>query len=220
MVIPCLAALAYFVVFQDSRLVQTLYGATKVFTLVWPAAALALVLRARFPRPALRSRDLRAVPLGAATGIVIGLALLGLSQTALSGVVASGIPAIRGQAARFGILGHYWVFALLLSTVHSLIEEYYWRWFVYGHARLRLGPFAAHGLAGATFAAHHVVITGVYFGWGWGLVFGAAVGLGGMIWSLMYERQGTLAGAWISHLIVDLAMMAVGHRALWGTWWS
>jgi len=220
LVIPCLGAIAYFVLFKDSGLVKTLYGLSKAFTLVWPVLALKLVLGARLPRrPALGRRDLHALRSGVANGLLIGLGLLGLYQMGLGPVIAEGSLAIRRQAGRFGILEHYWVFGLLLSTAHSLLEEYYWRWFVYGQLRRAVGPWAAHGLAGVAFAAHHVVITGVYFGWGWGVVFGAGVGLGGVIWSLMYERQGTLTGAWVSHLLVDLAIMAVGHHALWGTWW-
>ncbi|HOB98978.1 MAG TPA: CPBP family glutamic-type intramembrane protease [Verrucomicrobiota bacterium] len=218
LVLPCLGSLAYFVLFKESTLVKVLYGGTKAFTLIWPALALTLILQQRLPRPLLHRRDLDAIPLGAASGLLIGLALVGLAQTALSGVISSGVPSIRVQAERFDILDHYWLFALLLSSVHAFVEEYYWRWFVYGQLRQLLPPAGAHAVAGAAFAAHHVVITGVYFGWGWGVVFGAGVGLGGVLWSMMYERQGTLTGAWISHVIVDLAIMAVGHRALWGRW--
>jgi hypothetical protein len=218
MVVPCLGALAYFVLFQESALVKALYGFSKAFTLAWPVVAFAVILQEQLPRPALSRRDLRALRPGLATGILIGSALLGLCQTGLGKVIAEGAPAIHSQAERFGILEHYWLFGWLLSTVHSLLEEYYWRWFVYGQIRRGIGPRAAHVLAAAAFAAHHVVITGVYFGWGWGLCFGVGVGVGGVIWSQMYERQGTLAGAWVSHLIVDLAILSVGHHALWGTW--
>lgn len=218
LVVPCLGALAYFVLFTESALVKTLYGGTKAFTLVWPVLALTLILRQRFQLPHPHRRDLDAIALGAASGLLIGLVLVGLARTALRGAVSSGVPAIRSQAERFDLIDHYWQFALLLSVVHAFIEEYYWRWFVYGQLRRLLPPAGAHVVAGAAFAAHHVVITGVYFGWGWGVVFGAGVGLGGVLWSIMYERQGTLTGAWISHAIVDLAIMAVGHHALWGTW--
>lgn len=218
LVVPCLGAVAYFVLLKESALVKTLYGGTKAFTVAWPILALTLILRQRFQFPQPHRRDLESMPLGIASGFLIGLALVGLARTALSGVMASGVPAIRAQAERFDLIDHYWLFALLLSIVHAFVEEYYWRWFVYGQLRQLLPLPGAHAVAGAAFAAHHVVITGVYFGWGWGVVFGAGVGLGGVLWSIMYERQGTLAGAWISHVIVDLAIMAVGHRALWGTW--
>ena len=218
LVVPCLGALAYFVLFKDSGLVRVLYSLTKVFTLLWPVLALTLLLRQGLPKWAPGPTALRAQLPGLATGLLIGAAVLALSQTGLSEVVRRGAPAIREQGERFGILRHYWFYAILLSSAHALLEEYYWRWFVYGQLRRLLPPAAAHGLAGIAFGAHHVVITGVYFGWAWGGVFGAGVALGGVIWSVMFERQRTLAGAWTSHMIVDLSLMAVGHRALWGTW--
>ena len=74
----------------------------------------------------------------------------------------------------------------------------------------------AHLLAAAAFAAHHVVVISQYFGWGWGLALGAFVGVGGALWSWMYQRQGTLAGVWLSHLIVDLFVMWIGYGLIFG----
>ena len=48
----------------------------------------------------------------------------------------------------------------------------------------------------------------------WALVFAALVGVGGVIWSLLYARQRTLLGAWISHLLVDVGIMALGYKLI------
>lgn len=32
--------------------------------------------------------------------------------------------------------------------------------------------------------------------------------------SLLYQRQGTLAGAWACHLAADLGIMGIGYRLL------
>ena len=40
------------------------------------------------------------------------------------------------------------------------------------------------------------------------------VGLGGLIWTRMYQRQGTVLGCWLSHLIVDAFLMVVGYRLI------
>jgi hypothetical protein len=45
-------------------------------------------------------------------------------------------------------------------------------------------------------------------------LLGGAVGLGGIIWSLLYQRQGTLSGAWLCHAIVDMGIMAIGYKLL------
>jgi hypothetical protein len=45
----------------------------------------------------------------------------------------------------------------------------------------------------------------------------SCVVIGGLIWSLMYERQGTVAGCWISHLCVDVLLMTVGYQLIMGS---
>lgn len=219
MALPFVAALFYFVLFGDRPFARVIYGATKVFTVVWPAAAVWLIFRTRFPKLELRAgRHLRAIPLGLVTGAAIALLMFGLMQTPLGGMVSGGAEAMRQKARAFGVLEHYWLFAVALSVVHSLVEEYYWRWFVFGRLRSVCRPAHAHVLAGAAFAAHHVVIATQFFPLGWGIVLGGLVGVGGIVWSVMYDRQRTLAGAWASHLIVDFGIMAIGHKLLFGGW--
>jgi membrane protease YdiL (CAAX protease family) len=214
MILPGLGALAYFVGFRESGLIRALYAATKLFTLLWPVVAATVLLRERLPGLDGLARHLRALPLGAATGAGLVLAMFGLMTTPLGAVVAAGAPAIRAKVESFGVLGHYWLFGGLISTLHALLEEYYWRWFVYGQLRRLLPSAWAHGVAGAAFALHHIVITSVYFGPAWGVPLGAAVGVGGVIWSSIYERQGTLAGAWLSHILVDLGLFTIGYRLI------
>ncbi|HOK76740.1 MAG TPA: CPBP family glutamic-type intramembrane protease, partial [Verrucomicrobiota bacterium] len=87
---------------------------------------------------------------------------------------------------------------------------------VYGRLRVLVPGKAAHLVAGAAFALHHIVVTSVYFGLGWGMVFGISTMIGGIVWSLLYARQGTLAGAWLSHALVDTSLMWCGYRLLLG----
>jgi membrane protease YdiL (CAAX protease family) len=66
---------------------------------------------------------------------------------------------------------------------------------------------------------HHVVILGGFFpGHFWEIVlpFSLAIAVGGVVWAWMYERSGSLLGPWLSHLIVDVALMAVGYRLAFG----
>ena len=72
----------------------------------------------------------------------------------------------------------------------------------------------AHLIAGLAFASHHTVVLSQFFPMGWAVGFGLAVGLGGMFWSYLYRRQGTLLGCWISHMAADFAIMAIGARAI------
>ena len=112
---------------------------------------------------------------------------------------------------QLGIIKYYVLFAIFLSFFHSLLEEYYWRWFVYGNLLKIINPVAASLISAAAFASHHVIVLKEYFPWGWALFFGFSVAIGGVVWNTMYQRQKTLTGVWLSHMIVDLAIMTIGY---------
>ncbi len=194
------------------------YGLAKVFLIVWPMVVLKawlrepVVFRTSSSMPLGRSL-LEGGGLGLFLGAAIGLALL----TPLGDVVAGSQAAIRDKARDLGVRDHFWLFAIFISFVHSLVEEYYWRGFVFGQLRQlrRLGSiWLAHVLAGLAFSLHHIVITTQFFPFVPGLGMGLAVGVGGVAWSLLYQRHGHLYGAWISHLIVDLVLMTIGAKLI------
>ena len=111
--------------------------------------------------------------------------------------------------------GGFLVIAGFYSVIHSFLEEYYWRWFVYGRARHYLGPTRANLFSSLAFMAHHVVvintfIPGDYF-WTATIPLSLCVAIGGVAWSVLYERTGSIYGAWVSHALVDVAIMICGY---------
>lgn len=164
MVVPFLASLLYFVLLSGRPVAQGLYAAAKVFTLVWPFFAAVFILREP-PRLHWQSWRLHlcAVPAGAFWGLLFAALMVGLMMTPLGAVVAESAGRIRLKAQQMGILEWYWPFAIFLSLVNSLVEEVYWRWFVYGRLRGLVGGWPAHLLTGAAFAAHHVVVATQFF---------------------------------------------------------
>ena len=212
MIVPFLSCLLYFVLLSGDPVAKHVYSLTKVFTVIWPLFWVVLVERRGFPRLDLRSsKHWKALPLGALTGGLLGALILLLYHTALGPAARSSAAEIREKVIDLGVLDHYILFAAFLSVLHSFIEEYYWRWFVFGGLDRLLGRWAALLLAALAFASHHYVVLSQFFGLPLVLLFGTCVGVGGAIWSLLYRRQGTLAGAWISHLLVDAAIMWIGY---------
>ena len=123
--------------------------------------------------------------------------------------------AIRSKIRGFGV-DRLWKFIVLgafYAVFHSLLEEYYWRWFVF--QRLwRLWPLTpAIGLSSIAFMAHHVILMAVFFGWSspWTYFFSLSVAVGGAIWAWLYARSGSLYGPWLSHLLVDVAIFLIGY---------
>ena len=215
LVLPFVAALCYFVWLADAAWARGFYVGIKVFLLLWPFVVWRLFWRRSWPKVNWRHpRHRRALVGGGLFGLAVsGVAGL-LMYTPLHGWLASGADAIRGKASALGILEHYWLFAFFLSLIHSLLEEFFWRWFVYRALRERFSPVPATFLGSAGFAVHHMVILTQFFGPALGIGLGVLVGIGGALWCMMVERQRTLTGVWLAHMLIDFAVLAIGHSLI------
>ena len=157
---------------------------------------------------------------GLATGLLIGDAMLvlfygGLAETGPFLLAAGRFQeklAHMGVDSRLGLIA----VSLFYILAHSLLEEYYWRWFVFGRLRrlVPLGPAVAISSLG--FMAHHVVLLKGYLPWSWAVVCSAGVAIGGALWAGMYQRSGSLWGPWLSHLLVDAAIFAIAYQLAFG----
>lgn len=109
---------------------------------------------------------------------------------------------------RYTVLGIFYV------VVHSLLEEYYWRWFVFGQLRKKVQLTPAIVLSSIAFMAHHVILLGVFFGWTTPATYlcSLAVAVGGAVWAWIYEHSGTLLGPWLSHALIDAGIFLVGFQ--------
>ena len=75
-------------------------------------------------------------------------------------------PIIRAKANGFG-MGNKPAFiagAVLLSSLHALLEEYYRRWFVFGGLRRYMPVAAAVTVSALAFTVHHVILLSSFFG--------------------------------------------------------
>jgi hypothetical protein len=223
MVLPSAAAATYFVALSDpdtpdpqaNPLMAAAYSGSKVLQFGLPVVWLALTDRAAL-RPGRLS--FRGVGLGLAFGVAVATLAFGLYYGWLAeSPLFAGVPArIRAKVGEFGAAtpAGFLLLAGFLAIFHSLLEEYYWRWFVYGRLRRHVPLSAALLLAALAFMGHHIVVLGVYFpGWFWPAVlpFSLGIAVGGVVWAWLYERTGSLVGPWLSHLIVDAAVMAIGY---------
>ena len=217
---PSLATWLYFVVLSQhpSAAVQAAYAAEKVLQFAFPAMWVVLVrqqpLRLTRPRAAGVTEGLT---FGAA--VLLGMLLLYFLWLKPAGYLAASIEPIRAKASALGMGApvRFIVGGILLSSIHSLLEEYYWRWFLFGGLRRLMPVAAAIVLSSLAFTAHHVILLAVYFG---GLspatiFFSLCVAVGGAAWAWVYHRSGSLLGPWISHLLIDAGIFVVGYNLLW-----
>lgn len=158
--------------------------------------------------------------LGLVSGVVIAGFLLMVWKTFLAGgpLAARAAEAAGTKLAAFGIgtASGYFLFAAFYSVFHSLLEEYYWRWFVFGHLRRALPVPTAAVLSSLAFMSHHVIVVGelagAYDARTW--LLASTVGIAGLLWAWLYHRSGSLYGSWISHALADAALLWIGY-GLW-----
>ena len=193
----------------------TAYAASKVIQFAFPLLWIVCVERRRlsFARPG--TGGLR---IGMAFGLAVAAAVWVLYFGFLkhSALLASTPAMVHNKMSQFQIdtPGRYLLFTLFLAGFHSLMEEYYWRWFVFRELRQRIGVWPANVLSSLAFMAHHVVILAAFLPerfWSAVVPFSLGVAVGGGMWAWIYQRTQSLYAAWISHLLIDAAILAVGY---------
>jgi membrane protease YdiL (CAAX protease family) len=197
--------------------VKTAFGVGKTIQFLLPAVWVYLIQR---ERPQLARPQGWALLAGALFGLAVGAAMAALYFAWLkpAGLFDQPAAEVREKVKSFGVhsLAAYIALAIFYSALHSLLEEYYWRWFVFGQLARGCKLPAALAIAGLGFAAHHVLVLGLYFGWAAPLtwLFSAGIAIGGAIWSWLYRRGNSLAAPWLSHALVDAAIFAIGYDVI------
>jgi len=162
---------------------------------------------------------------GTLFGIVVAVmlvALYGIWLAVPGGPLGPNSPAreaILGKITGLGLdVSGLLVVGVFYSIFHSGLEEYYWRWFVFGRMQRFMPWFWAAVVSSLGFMAHHVLLLGMYFGYDsiycWLGSLGVAVG--GFYWCWLYKRTDSIWGPWIGHGLVDAAIFTIGMFILAG----
>ncbi len=218
---PTLITVMYFIVLAGnastdhaSTWQQAAFRLGKVIQFAFPAVWVIWFQRTKIGWTRPRARD---VANGAVQGLVLLAAALALYFFVMkpAGVFDVAAEKIREKIVAFGAgtAPRYVALSLFYCVLHSLAEEYYWRWFVFAQLRRFTSLPAAIVMSGLGFMAHHVFILAVYFGWTspWTYFLALSVAVGGFIWAWMYAKTGSLYGTWMSHALVDAAIFIVGY---------
>jgi membrane protease YdiL (CAAX protease family) len=225
LVYPTVLAWFYFVVLATEGQgvnpgMRLAYGVGKVVQFAFPLVCL-LVFEGRLPRPTLPTW--RGLEYGLGFGVLVAAATFLLYYAFLrhTSLLAAATVPLRSKLEQLGMdsPAGFWLLAAFLTVLHSLLEEYYWRWFVFGWLRRQVPLFAALVIASLGFMAHHVIILAVFLpGYFLSAVvpFSLCIAVGGAFWAWLYDRTGSIYAPWISHLLVDAAIMAVGYNLLFG----
>jgi len=201
----------------DPRLQQHAYGLGKTIQFGLPLWAAWQRWGGRCERLAPRKPGLlvgAAFGLGVCLLLVIGFQFLiagtsleqTLRETAREKILSLGIES--------GLL--FLAVGVFYSAIHSLLEEYYWRWFVFGRGQKIWGSAPALAISSLGFMAHHVLLLGHFLGYGDGRTYllSAAIAVGGAFWAWLYRQTGNLTASWLSHALVDAGIFGFGYWLL------
>jgi uncharacterized protein len=217
--LPTAVTWLYFVALDgaDKTLQQGAYTIGKAIQFALPIVWLGLIQKQalRWPEPTTRG-----LVAGGLLGLAIAATIFVLYFALLKDFASFAAPAaaVRLKVQSFGIssVAAFLAVSVFYSALHSLLEEYYWRWFVFGQVR-RASPLpAAIAISSIAFAAHHVLVLAHYFGWAslqtW--LFSACVAIGGALWAFLYDRTRSIYAPWLSHAFVDAAIFAIGYDVI------
>lgn len=201
-----IGAFLYFKLFTEST--PIIYSVTKILIVVWPITWWFLIKKI-FPKEK-KAENIQSILLGIISGLIIsGLVLLIFYF--FGHYFQQFAPLVSQKAFELGIINHYLLFAIFLSLIHSLIEEYYWRWFVFKGLQLKFKPVLAAIIGSFAFASHHFIVISEFFPLSLTIIFGTAVMIGGILWCWLYNKTKTLLGSWISHVLIDMSIMIIGY---------
>jgi hypothetical protein len=220
MVFPAVITWGYFVLAArySTTVQQTIYLIVKVIQFGFPVVWTGLVLR-----ESLRTSRPTASGLGIGIAFGAGISCVGVAIFSWflrdSPVFASATTLIQQKVAAFGIDSavKYFLLAGFYSLVHSLLEEYYWRWFVFRQLERMIPLWPAIIVSAVGFALHHIVVLAIYFRSAPGYAAFCAIGvaLGGGFWAWLYHRDDSIFETWPSHALVDLGLfMGIGYPLL------
>jgi hypothetical protein len=191
-----------------------LFAVAKIWTVLLPWWWLRFVDRQRSSWSQARRGGWGA---GVVSGLLIALVVWAAYAVASRvGVLDAAMVAER--AARTGLdhRGLYLAGALYWITLNSLLEEYVWRWFVFRQFEAIVGPRWAVLAAALAFTTHHVVALAGQFDTGLAIVGSVGVFTGGVTWSWLYRRYGSIWPGYVSHALVDVAVFVIGYRLIFG----
>ena len=211
--VPTIGMLLALVLFPEASWSKAVFSGAKLWLLAVPLVWLIAIekqgVRRALTPPRWSNRGMLA---GHLTGAIIfaGIAI------AWYGFARDRIDAAEmGQRMRdagLSTLPLYILGAIYWCTLNSLLEEYFWRWFVYRRLAVFVPGLVAALGSGVLFTVHHVFAIRVYMPWDLTILASLGVLVGGVTWSWIYHRYGNIYAAYISHVYADVIIFWIGYQ--------
>lgn len=154
---------------------------------------------------------------GFLTALVLGLGVYG--------VILGGYYLVRNFFDFSGIAGtlaenagvdksNFLYISLYISFVNSLLEEFFFRGFLFLNLKSTTGRRFAYLFSSGLFAAYHVAMMIGWFSPVLFLLVMAGLTIGGLIFNAMNERLGSIYPSWLTHMCANFAINTIGFMLM------
>jgi len=206
---PSIGTAASLFWWPEAAVGKACFVAAKLWIVLLPLIWLKVVERGRLSWSPPRSGGFGAATvLGLAIAVCISIPFVTAWHW---GAIDAAMVADRATKTGLNQLGLYVGGALYWITLNSLMEEYVWRWFVFGKFEVLLGGRIAVVATGLAFTAHHVIALAAQFNWIITILGSLGVFVGGVSWSWLYLRYRSVWPCYVSHAIVDIPVFIIGY---------
>ncbi|MDN7242755.1 CPBP family intramembrane metalloprotease [Planococcus sp. N028] len=177
------------------------------FGLFFGWLALVPIVDKAFPKERLKL-DKKALLVGVGSGLIFFLFVYG--GASWLHVYLLDINKLRVLLLDWGFAGPWeFAFILLFIFLNPVLEEVYWRGYMYEKLRTNGTALYAIGMTAAFYTLYHVITVFHLFQSGYTLVAVLPVLIVGLLWAYIREKTGSITATIIGHSIADFAIMCV-----------
>jgi len=212
--LPSLGAWAALHAWPDTSLGQAIFSSSKAALLLFPLFWTRWVDREHFSISRPTAAGLRA---GLVSGLLIFFGII--AAWLLFGRSMVNAEVVATKARDVG-LGSNYVFlggALYWTFINALLEEYFWRWFVYRQCERLVGARRGVMLSAVFFTIHHAVALAAYVDLTTNVLCNIGIGIGGIVWSSHMRQHGSVWPGYVSHIFADIAVFGIAWTLIFST---
>lgn len=104
--------------------------------------------------------------------------------------------------------------SLYISFINSLLEEFFFRGFVFVNLKKHSTRVLAYTVSSAAFSLYHVAMMVGWFNIGLFVLVLAALAAGGVIFNYLNEKHGNVYTSWFVHMFANFAINTIGFMLL------
>lgn len=151
------------------------------------------------------------------SSLLLGIALYGIIIGAYFAIRPfydfSGIADSLSSTA--GVTGDNFLFvAIYISFINSLLEEFFFRGFVFVNLKKHSKRAVAYAVSSVCFSLYHVAMMIGWFNIGLFVLVVVALAIGGAVFNLLNEKYESIYTSWFVHMFANFAINTIGFILL------